>query len=282
MERDAAGEPAVIRAAVFDARDRREYERELLRAKDRAQDSEARARALARTLQETLIPPTPPQVPDLDVGAVYRPAGNGEEVGGDFYDVFQVGEDDWVVAIGDVCGKGVDAAVLTALVRYALRGAAVRQQRPGDMLTDVNEVLIRDSSERFCTVAVLRLRRSEGEWTASVAAGGHPAPMLRREGEPVSILAATGPLLGVLEDVVYPNLDVSLRTEDLLLLYTDGVPEGRRGQEFYGEERMQDVLARDLKTADDVTAALLADVLEFQDGVTRDDIAVVAVRVPPG
>jgi sigma-B regulation protein RsbU (phosphoserine phosphatase) len=282
LERDAEGNPLVVRAAVFDARDRREYERELLRAKDRAQDSEARARALARTLQQTLIPPTPPDVPGLDVAAVYRPSGDGEEVGGDFYDVFQVADDDWVVAIGDVCGKGVDAAVLTALVRYALRGAAVRQDCPSDMLTDVNDVLLRDQSDRFCTVGVLRLRRSDEGWLAIVASAGHPAPLLRRSGQPVGEVASVGPLLGVLEDAAYDDVELPLQPEDVLLLYTDGVPEGRSGQGFYGEQRMQDVLGRDLKSADDVTTALLADVLAFQQGVSRDDIAMVAVRVPPG
>ena len=82
-------------------------------------------RLLARTLQQTLIPPALPHDPGLDVAAVYRPAGDGDEIGGDFYDVFQIGVDDWVVAVGDVQGKGVDAAVVTALARYTIRAAAV-------------------------------------------------------------------------------------------------------------------------------------------------------------
>ena len=95
LDRDTEGQPAVVRVVLLDATERREYERELLREKQRAEESEARARTLARTLQQTLIPPNPPEIPGLDVAAAYRPAGTGEEVGGDFYDVFQIGEEDW-------------------------------------------------------------------------------------------------------------------------------------------------------------------------------------------
>jgi sigma-B regulation protein RsbU (phosphoserine phosphatase) len=179
LERSADGQPVVVRAAVFDATDRRGYERELLRAKERAEASEARAVALARTLQQTLIPPTPPTIPGLDVAAAYRPAGDGSEVGGDFYDVFEVSTGDWVVAIGDVQGKGVEAAVVTALARHTIRAAAVDQSEPSQILTTLNTVLLRDDpTGRLCTVTVVRLRRAGGAWTATTSCGGHPAPLL--------------------------------------------------------------------------------------------------------
>ena len=127
LERDDAGTPIVIRVAVFDATERRAYERDLLG--QRAQDSDARSRLLARTLQQSLIPPALPLIGGLDVAAAYRPAGSGDEIGGDFYDVFQVGASDWFVAIGDV-RQGVDAAVVTALVRYTIRAAAARLTSP--------------------------------------------------------------------------------------------------------------------------------------------------------
>lgn len=158
VERDSQGTPRVIRTAVFDARQRREYERELLRAKQRAEQSEARATALARTLQQTLIPPAPPAIPHLDVAAVYRPAGDGSEVGGDFYDVFPLGTGDWIVAVGDVCGKGVEAAVVTALARYTLRAATVEHPEPSTALATLNDVLRHHHTNRFCTVVLLRLR----------------------------------------------------------------------------------------------------------------------------
>src|SRR6185312_12851732 len=120
--------------AVFDATERRAYERELLRAKRRAEESEAHATDLARTLQQTLIPPAPPEIPELDIAAAYRPAGAGDEVGGDFYDIFELASGSWVIALGDVRGKGVQAAVVAALARHTIRAAAVRASQPSEVL----------------------------------------------------------------------------------------------------------------------------------------------------
>ncbi|HYD10692.1 MAG TPA: PAS domain-containing protein, partial [Acidimicrobiales bacterium] len=128
------GVPVLVRVAVFDATERRAYERELLAARDAARASEAHARELAETLQSSLIPPAPPVIPGLEVGAEYRPAGLGHEVGGDFYDVFEVGRGDWGVVLGDVCGKGAAAAAVTALARYTVRAAAMRTRRPRSIL----------------------------------------------------------------------------------------------------------------------------------------------------
>ena len=139
---DGADGAPVVQLAVFGVAQRREYERELRRERDRAEQSEIRARALAQTLQQTLIPPSPPLVPGLEVAAVYRPAGTGEEVGGDLYDVFQVADDDWVVVLGDVCGKGVEAAVITALVRYTIRASSVLAADPASVLADLDRVLL--------------------------------------------------------------------------------------------------------------------------------------------
>ena len=144
------------------------------------------ARALAQTLQQTLIPPSPPLVPGLEVAAVYRPAGTGEEVGGDFYDVFQVAEDDWVVVLGDVCGKGVEAAVVTALVRYTIRASSVLAPDPASALADLDGVLLAHGSDRFCTVVLLRLRRREGAWTRPDGRGRAPAPAAQAGGDPRS------------------------------------------------------------------------------------------------
>ncbi|HEV3365789.1 MAG TPA: PAS domain S-box protein, partial [Acidimicrobiia bacterium] len=124
LKTDETGAAVLSRTMIFDATERRSYEQELLRAKRSAEESEARARLLAETLQRSLIPPAPPAIPGLDVAAVYRPAGYGDQVGGDFYDVFETGRDDWALVVGDVCGKGPEAAAVTALARYTLRAAA--------------------------------------------------------------------------------------------------------------------------------------------------------------
>jgi phosphoserine phosphatase RsbU/P len=280
LSRAPDGSPTVIRTAIFDATDRREYERELLRAKERAEASEAHARALARTLQDTLIPPAVPDVPGLDLAAAYRPAGRGDEVGGDFFDIFEIARGDWVVAVGDVCGKGVEAAVVTAAVRYAIRGAAVRLHEPGKILEALNEVLLHHETNRFCTVVLVRLRRTEEGWIATSSAGGHPLPLLVRAGEQARPVGRHGTLLGARPTTTAYDVDVELRSGDAILLYTDGVTEGRRGHEFYGEERLRDVVTEHAGSAGSLCEAILADVLRFQTGDPRDDIVVLAVGVP--
>jgi sigma-B regulation protein RsbU (phosphoserine phosphatase) len=280
LEVDADDSPRLVRVAVFDATHRREYERELLRAKQRAEQSESRARALARTLQSTLIPPSPPTLPGLDVSAGYRPAGNGEEVGGDFYDIFQIRTGDWVLALGDVCGKGVDAAVITALVRHTLRALSVQQADPSAVLRSLNEVLLAKGTERFCTVVLARLRLEGGAWWATLASGGHPLPLRRSGAGDLRPVGAHGSLVGVLPEVVFHDTRFRLDPGDLLVMYTDGVTEGRSGDEFYGEQRLLRSVVEHhgaVKPAEEI----LGDVLEFQQGSARDDIAVVAVRVPP-
>ncbi|MDQ1397551.1 MAG: phosphoserine phosphatase RsbU/P [Acidimicrobiaceae bacterium] len=281
LERDDVGAPLVVRTAVFDATDRRLYERELVRAKERAEASEARAIALARTLQQTFVPPTPPHIPGLEIAAEYRPAGNGDEVGGDFYDIFEIAPDDWAVAIGDVCGKGVEAAAVTALARHTIRAAAVHQRQPSAILGTLNEVLLHHGSERFCTVVLVRLRRSGPSWKATVSCGGHPLPLLCHPDRiPVSI-GDFGSLLGVVADPVLSDADTVLEPGGSLLLYTDGVTEGRDGAEFFGDDRLAEAAGRHRGSVTSLAHGLVEEVLRFQGGFPRDDIAVVAVSPSP-
>ncbi len=280
LERDDNGAPAVVRTAVFDATDRREYERELLRSKERAEASEARATLLARTLQQTLIPPMPPSIAGLDTAAVYRPAGSGDEVGGDFYDIFEIGSGDWVVVIGDVCGKGVEAAVVTALARHTIRAAAVHQHRPADILATLNAVLLHHPTDRFCTVTLLRLRKADTTWKATVSCAGHPPALLWRTGAPPAPIGPLGSLLGVLPSPDLGDSDVTLQPGDSLLLYTDGVTEGRRAKEFFGEQNLAAAIPRYGLSAAALAEGVLDEVMAFQGGDPRDDIAIVAVRIP--
>jgi len=280
LERDAEGKARVVRVVVFDATDRREYERELLRAKERAEESEARARSLAETLQQTLIPPLPPRVPGLDVAAAYRPAGRGHEVGGDFYDVFQVGVDDWVVVLGDVCGKGIEAAVVTALVRYTVRAVSVQTADPAEALERLDEVLLARGSSRYCTVVVARLRCVDGAWSVTVSLGGHPLPLHLVPGREPEPLGRPGTIVGVFERTARDETEIVLAPGEALVFYTDGVTEGRRGRELYGDERLRRTVGGLEGDATTVVETLLGDVLEFQDGLPRDDVAVVVVKVP--
>ncbi len=280
LECDANRNPAVVRTAIFDATERRAYEQELLRAKRRAEESEAHARALAQTLQQTLIPPAPPCVPGLDVAAAYRPAGDGTAVGGDFYDIFQTGAGEWALVIGDVCGKGTDAAVVTALARYSLRGAAMRLCLPSQALDALNDVLLGHDTDRFCTAAMLRMRHLAGSWAATLSVGGHPLPVLLRHGGQPTTIGRPGSLLGVLEQPEFSDTEIHLQPGDALVLYTDGVTEARCGAEFYGEERLAGTIADHGGSARSLAEGIAADVLAFQGGDSRDDVAVVALRLP--
>ncbi len=274
------GEPAIIRIALFDATERRGYERELLAAKERAEESESRVRDLAHALQNTLIPPSLPHIDGLEVAAKFRPAVAGIDVGGDFYDVFAIGPDEWVVVIGDVCGKGVEAAGLTALARHTIRAVAVGLHSPGAALGALNDALLASESDRFCTATLVHLQREGGSWRAVIGSAGHPAPLLVRPGGTAVPSLAAGPLLGVMEEVEFDQAEIVLEPGDHLVLYTDGVLEARRDLEFFGEERLVAAVVRHRGSAAGIVAGLVDEVLDFQHGAPRDDIAVVAVGVP--
>ena len=280
LDRAPGGAPRGVRIAVFLAVDRRSYEAELVVARRRAEESEARVRELARTLQNSLLPPALPHVGGLDLGAVYRPAGSGDEVGGDFYDVFPTAPDDWAVVIGDVAGKGAPAAALTSLVRYTVRAVAMHVRQPRAVLTALNDALLQHHAERVCTMAFTRIRLSPSDPAQiTVCLGGHPQPLVvRRDGDPVPA-GRFGTLLGALPSPELHETTTTLSPGDALLLYTDGVVEGRRDGHFFGERRLS-ALAGELRDRDAATIAegIAAAAVEYQRGTPSDDIAVVVVR----
>ncbi len=280
MDRDSEGAPAVVRVAIFDATERRSYERELLEARRRAEASERRVTRLARTLQETLMPPRSPHVPGLDLATAFRPAGSGDEIGGDFYDVFELADRTWVVAIGDVAGKGVDAAVVATLARHTIRALSVTEASPAAVLTQLNQVIHRHPSGRFCTVAILRLRRTGEIWDVTMALGGHPAPLLLRQGDAPRELAQPSYLVGAFDFATYQDTQFELRPGTTVLLHTDGVTDARRGGEIYGDDRLKRLLHHNVERPVALVGRLLDDVLAFQDSDPKDDIAVVALQVP--
>lgn len=241
---------------------------------------------LARTLQESLLPPDLPEIFGAEIAARYHPAGDGAEIGGDFYDVFQVGESEWCAVMGDVCGKGAPAARLTALARYTLRAAAIRSASVVQNLEVLNVALVRQAEvdrrrgeNRFATAALVRFHPDERGLVVRVGSGGHPPGLVLRADGTVEELEARGPLLGVFDEVRFSAVDVRLEDGELLLLYTDGVTEARRGREEFGDERLVALLARCRgMSAVDVTAAVETEVMAFQEGVARDDLALLAVR----
>ncbi len=177
-----------------------------------AEAAEARAVALASTLQQTLVPPLGPGRARAR-GRGGLPAGRavGAEVGGDFYDVFQVGEGDWVVAIGDVCGKGVRGRGGDGPRPLHAAGARRAADPPSAALAVLNEVLLRHETDRFCTVGLVRLRQDADGWHAVVACGGHPLPLLRRADGSVSAAGVRGTLLGVMATARTTDTEVPAR-----------------------------------------------------------------------
>jgi sigma-B regulation protein RsbU (phosphoserine phosphatase) len=268
-----------VRLAVFGATHRHAYEQDLREAKRRAEAAERRARELARTVQQVLIPPRPPSIPGIDLAASYRPAGNGEEVGGDFYDVFQVGSA-WFAIIGDVRGKGAEAAVVTALLRHAVREAAAWDPRPDSILRTVNRVLLDDQyTDRFCTALLAKLTPVTDEWSVEVAVAGHPLPVLVAVDGQIETVGRPGSLLGVIPDIDVVAAPVSLDRGQTLLMYTDGVTEARRDGEFFSDTGLHAAASRHADGPEALVAGVLAEVLDFQGGTAYDDIALVAIRL---
>jgi sigma-B regulation protein RsbU (phosphoserine phosphatase) len=281
LARDSADAAVAVHTAVFDASQRREYERELLRAKQQAEASEDRARLLSHTLQQSFIPPSHPQIPGLDLATAYRPAGKGAEIGGDFFDVFEIGPDDWCLLIGDVCGKGIEAALVTALARHTIRAAAVRQPEPSAMLNTLNEVLLHHETDRFCTVALARLRRDGDGWNVTVSCGGHPLPLLVGPGSAPVAVGQPGSLVGIFASPRFHDSQVELQPGQAIVVYTDGVTEARGAdRELFGEARIADSLERAAGSATALVDGLLDEVISFQIGKPTDDLAIVAVARP--
>ena len=236
---------------------------------------------VARTLQRSLLPAELPHIPGVEVAARYLAAGDGNEVGGDFYDCFATGAGDWALVIGDVCGKGAEAAALTALARYTVRAAALHTRRPSEVLGELNRALLRDRLDyRFCTVLYAALTPHADRVSVCMAAGGHPLPLVLRAGGEVETVGSPGTLLGIVDTPQLADESVELAPGDALVLYTDGVTEADRSS---GPGRLAAFLAGCAGAdASAIAEAVEREALETQGGRPRDDVAVVAVRARGG
>jgi serine phosphatase RsbU (regulator of sigma subunit) len=236
---------------------------------------------IARTLQSSLLPPSLPAIPGLEVEARYRPTGRGTLVGGDFYDLFEAGPDDWALVMGDVCGKGTEAAALTGLVRHTVRATAVRSPSPSEVLRAVNDRILREGTDRFCTVTYARFHRQNGALHVTASCGGHPPPLVVRPGHTVQTADCLGTLLGVVPEPQINQETFMLQPGDLAVFYTDGVTEEYERAGISGEGRLVSLLweAAELDAAG-VADRIYKDVVEFSPGPPRDDMALVVVRVP--
>jgi len=236
----------------------------------------------AESLQASLTPASLPTVPWLEFAAAYIGAMQWSETSGDFYDVFPA-SDGWAIAIGDVCGKGQDAAAMTAAARHSIRALAHVHDAPADVLTAVNQVLLAgDYGERFVTASLAFLRQHDGRVHVRLAGCGHPGPAVVRADGRVEILEGDGMPLGLFDGSDASKLELELRAGDLLFFYTDGVTEARSADLAFFEDRLADELASVAGgSAAETVHAVQELVTSFSDGELRDDVTMLAVRVGP-
>lgn len=249
------------------------------------QSARNRAEKLVRTLQESLLPPIAPEVPGLDVATRFHPAGDGLELGGDFYDVFPSGSDTWSFLIGDVCGKGIEAAKVASLARHAMGVAAIRNAGPAEVLAWLNETILARSPapDRHLTALYGDLSIANGVCNIHIASAGHVPPIVRKADGSAARVEMEGPLVGAWDDFATATIRFELAPGDALILYTDGVSEARVGNRFLGEDAVLDLVAnaeRDLN-ADELADCIAREALRFSGGTVADDIAILVLRVPP-
>ncbi|MEU8653654.1 SpoIIE family protein phosphatase [Streptomyces sp. NPDC048737] len=295
VKHGSSGEPLLIRTTVFDARDRRAYEQELLRARKAAEEARkqaeadrARLRDALAVLQQSLLPATLPSIPGMGAAAHYRTA-SPDRLGGDFYDLFPLDGKRFAFFLGDVCGKGPQAAAVTSLTRYTLRAAALHDPDPVSALSTLNQVLhehYTGGDPRYCTVifGTLEPDPATGQVTVRLASGGHPPALVLRGNGKAEFLATPGGLLvGALPEARFATATTVLTLGDTLILYTDGLTEARTGDDrttLYGEEALLEFAADHAgKPPQDLIQALTGLLDTFGDGLD-DDTALLALGVP--
>jgi serine phosphatase RsbU (regulator of sigma subunit) len=243
----------------------------------------SRLEGMARTLGSALLPERLPELPGLELIGRYHASGELNEVGGDFYDVFECGESGWALAIGDVCGKGPLAARTTALARYTLRTAAMQTPSPSGMLQTLNTAIRRQLDGReIATACVAAVRPGDGRARVTLALAGHPRPLLVRAGGEVTQVGKPGSLLGFGEQIDVFDTTIALRAGDTLLLYTDGITDaGKRGARI-GEEGLEALVAGQAGAPlRPLLASIVDEALGRSGGRLRDDVALLALRVRP-
>ena len=238
---------------------------------------------IARTLQEGLLPGPFPEVPGVELAARYQAAGEGIDVGGDFYDAMDTEDGAWALVVGDVCGKGPQAAALMGTARHTIRAAALREHRPSAVLTTLNTALQHQSREQwFCTVCYVRLRPQPRGARLTVCAGGHPLPAILRADGTVEFAGTPGTLLGVFTDIELTDASVDLGPGDALVLFTDGLTDADRTGGEFGQKWLTDVLARNVgRSAEEIARSLEREVLGDQNQGLPDDLAILVAKVKP-
>ena len=277
---------------VMDQLELRLHARELVRAES---DLRREAERLSNVLQASLLPPRPPTVPGMQLAARFLAGERGLRVGGDFYDVFRRGPNDWALVLGDVCGKGAPAAALAASARWTVRASAAHHVKPARVLQDLNHAVQDSAGEdidnpddagttdsHYLTAVFARLELDMcGAWL-TFAVAGHPAPILVRGSGKVEQRGDPAPPVGLFPDIAPVEDRVGLGPGDSLVFYTDGVTEARDGSgELYGDARLVNLLAEHPGCpAVELAELVVSAARTFAAGELHDDLAVVIVRVP--
>jgi PAS domain S-box-containing protein len=275
--RDKAGATAGELIVLRDVTERKEAEtqlHELLTERTR----------VAAALQASLQPAALPHIPRVELAGVYEPAGDGREIGGDFFDVFPLGAGAWGIVLGDVSGKGAEAAAVTALIRYTLRTLATlaaTPRAPRDVLCDLNAALLRDSTdEHYCTLVYGVATSSATGLEIRLCLGGHHPPLVRRSCGEVEPVGALGTALGLIPEPDLVETRLELHEGDLLCLFTDGLVEARHGRDLFETTRASTVLEQTQQaSAHDTLAALSAAARTFRGEPLGDDLALLALKV---
>ena len=238
---------------------------------------------IAGVLQHSLLPRSLPEIAGFEASSRFLPAGEAYEVGGDFYDVFRSGSGTWTAVIGDVCGKGPEAAQLTALARYTVRTAASPESSPSEILRILHDSISAEHTDlRFCTAALARIqapRNGRGPARLTLSLGGHPHPLVLRKNGEVDAIGQPGTLLGALPSPILEDVDASLSVGDSLILYTDGMLDlrdraGRDEPDWLAEQLAQAAG----KSADEIAELLSEAAVDRHGGEPRDDIAILVLH----
>jgi PAS domain S-box-containing protein len=238
-------------------------------------------RMIATTLQASLLPDSLPEIPDLEIAVRYWASGEGTQVGGDFYDVFEV-DDGWAVVIGDVCGTGPAAASLTGLVRHTIRAIAWQNAPHDEVLRQVNTAILRSGRATFCTSLFATMTRRGPGFSFEMASGGHPLPILVRTGGGTEAVGTPGTLLGVYADPRTFTVSTELDPGDTIVLYTDGITDVRPPHDL-SPDALEEIVGRAAGSADSAAEIIdrlgreLAAILPISE--RNDDIAILVLKV---
>ena len=271
---DATGRPAgdlvVMREITQRVRDRNRLRRVL-----------AEKSRVAAALQASMIPPVLPAIAGTELASRYEPAGDGSEVGGDFLDVFGLDPQTWAVVLGDVSGKGAEAAAVSAAARYTLRALAGPDRGPAETVAEVNaKLLVQTDVERHCTLIYGYVRPTErGAAVTLTLAGHHPPLVLRASGE-VEQVGHLGTALALFDDPELYDTPLEMAPGEVMCAYTDGLVEARQGSNMFGSERVADLLRRHAHLPVEELAALISETARsFHGGQLQDDLALLLIKI---